>query len=237
VLRRAFRRIYFAALAAQGATKMKHANLLAEPRTVRGKKVARLRRAGKLPANIYGHNVPSTAITLDAHDFELLYRHLLPTTVIDLRVDGQMRPVLLAKADTDPRTGRLVHIEFKQVNLREKVHASVPVVGRGQSELMARGEAILLQSLDAVEVSALPDELPPDVAVDLSALIDFDAAIHVGDLPIDRSRVEVLTPRDDLVFKLAPPRLREEELEEQAIEAQRAEESAGAEAEGATEEE
>jgi len=114
---------------------MKHANLTAEPRTVLGKKVARLRRSGKLPANIYGRNVPSTAITLDAHDFDLLYRHLLPTTVIDLRVDGQMRPVLLAKADVNPRTGRLVHLEFKQVNLREKVQASVPVVGVGRSEL------------------------------------------------------------------------------------------------------
>ena len=53
--------------------------------------------------------------------------------MIDLRVDGQMRPVLLAKADVNPRTGRLVHLEFKQVNLREKVQASVPVVGVGRS--------------------------------------------------------------------------------------------------------
>jgi large subunit ribosomal protein L25 len=214
---------------------MKHANLTAEPRMVLGKKVARLRRAGKLPANIYGRNVPSTAITLDTHDFELLYRHLLPTTVIDLRVDGQMRPVLLAKADVNPRTGRLVHIEFKQVNLREKVQASVPVVGVGQSELMARGEAILLQSLDTIEVSALPDDLPPNVEVDLAALIDFNAAIRVGDLPLDHSKIDLLTPRDELVFKLTPPQRREEELEAEAVEAQLAEERAAEEAEGAAE--
>ena len=214
---------------------MKHADLTAEPRTVLGNKVARLRRSGKLPANIYGRNVPSTAITLDTHDFELLYRHLLPTTVIDLRVDGQMRPVLLAKADVNPRTGRLVHLEFKQVNLREKVQASVPVVGVGRSELMARGEAILLQSLDAVEVSALPDDLPPNVEVDLTALIDFSAAIHVGDLPLDHSKIDLLTPRDELVFKLTPPQRRDEELEAEAVEAQQAEEQAAAEAEGAAE--
>ena len=212
---------------------MKHANLTAEPRTVLGKKVARLRRSGKLPANIYGRNVPSTAITLDTHDFELLYRHLLPTTVIDLRVDGQMRPVLLAKADVNPRTGRFVHIEFKQVNLREKVHASVSVVGVGRSELMSRGEAILLQSLDAIEVSALPDDLPPNVEVDLAALIDFGAAIHVGDLPLDHSKIDLLTPRDELVFKLTPPQRREEELEAEAVEEA---EGAAEEAEGAAEE-
>jgi len=212
---------------------MKHADLTAEPRTVLGNKVARLRRSGKLPANIYGRNVPSTAITLDTHDFELLYRHLLPTTVIDLRVDGQMRPVLLAKADVNPRTGQLVHIEFKQVNLREKVHASVSVVGVGRSELMSRGEAILLQSLDAIEVSALPDDLPPNVEVDLAALIDFGAAIHVGDLPLDHSKIDLLTPRDELVFKLTPPQRREEELEAEAVEEA---EGAAEEAEGAAEE-
>jgi large subunit ribosomal protein L25 len=212
---------------------MKHANLTAEPRTVLGKKVARLRRSGQLPANIYGRNVPSTAITLDTHDFELLYRHLLPTTVIDLRVDGQMRPVLLAKADVNPRTGQLVHIEFKQVNLREKVHASVSVVGVGRSELLSRGEAILLQSLDAIEVSALPDDLPPNVEVDLAALIDFGAAIHVGDLPLDHSKIDLLTPRDELVFKLTPPQRREEELEAEAVEEA---EGAAEEAEGAAEE-
>jgi len=112
----------------------------------------------------------------------------------------------------------------------------VRVVGAGQSELMARGEAILLQSLDAIEVSALPDDLPPDVAVDLSALIDYNAAIHVGDLPLDHSKIELLTPRDELVFKLAPPQRREEELEAEAIEAQLAKEQAAEEAGSATEE-
>jgi large subunit ribosomal protein L25 len=129
-----------------------------------------------------------------------------------------------------------VHIEFKQVNLREKVQASVPVVGVGRSELMARGEAILLQSLDAVAVSALPDDLPPNVEVDLTALVDFNAAIHVGDLPLDHSKIDLLTPRDELVFKLTPPQRRDEELEAEAVEAQLAEERAAEETEGAAEE-
>ena len=194
---------------------MKHATLAAEPRTILGKKVGRLRRAGKLPANIYGHNVQSTAITLDAHDFGLLYRHLLSTTVIDINVDGQTRPVLLAKATASPRTGQPIHIEFKQVNLLEKVTATVPIVGVGESEMIARGDGILLQSLDSIQVSALPDDLPPDIEVDLAALVDFEAAIHVGDLSLDRSKVEVLTARDELVFKLSAPQMRDEESEEQ----------------------
>lgn len=205
---------------------MKHADLVAEPRAILGKKVARLRHAGKLPANIYGHNVASTAITLDAHDFNLLYRHLLPTTIIDLRLDGQMRPVLLAKAVASPRSGQLIHVEFKQVNLLEKVQAMVAVIGVGQSEMMAQGDAILLQSLDSVSVSALPDDLPGDIHVDLSTLVDLHAAIHVGDLPVDSAKVEILTPRDELVFKLTTPQMREEEGAE-APEAESAEAAVG----------
>lgn len=209
---------------------MKHANLVAEPRSILGKKVAQLRRAGKLPANIYGHNVESTSITLDAHDFNQLYKHLLPTTVIDLRVDGQTRPVLLAKATASPRSGQLIHVEFKQVNLREKVQAMVAVVGTGHAEMVSQGDAILLQALDAVSVSALPDDLPGDIEVDLAALVDLHSAIHVGDLPVDRDKVEILTLRDELVFKLVAPQLREEEEEvaatEEAAEAVEGEEAA-----------
>ncbi len=207
---------------------MKHASLAAEPRTILGKKVARLRRTGKLPANIYGHNVPSRAITLDAHDFGLLYRHLLPTTIIDLRVDGQAHPVLMDRATADPRSGRLIHVEFKQVNLLEKVHATVPVVGVGTPEPVSAGDALLLQSLDVVTVSALPDELPPSIEVDLSVLVDLHSAIHVRDLSYDRSKIEVLTPADDLVFKLTGAQLREIIEEEEAAAA--AEEAAAVEA-------
>ncbi len=202
---------------------MKHAKLTAEPRTVLGKKVKTLRRAGQLPANIYGHNVESTAITLDAHAFGLLYRNLLPTTVIDLSVANQTRPVLLSKAVASPRNGQLIHVEFKQVNLREKVTAVVTILGTGESELMRAGDAILLQSLDSLQVSALPDDLPADIEVDLSALVDFDTAIHVADLKLDRSRVEVLTLGDELVFKLTQPQLADEESEAEIM----AEEAAG----------
>ncbi len=202
---------------------MKHARFTAEPRTVLGKKVARLRRDGKLPANIYGHNVASTAITLDAHEFDLLYRHLLPTTIIDMQVGTQRRPVLLAKAVSSPRSGKLIHVEFKQVNLREKVTATVSIVATGTAPLIENGEGILLQSLDAVQVSALPDDLPASIEVDLAVLVDYEAAVHVSDLGVDKRKVEILTAGDDLVFKLTQPQLADLDAEAETM----AEEAAG----------
>lgn len=197
---------------------MKHATLAAEPRAILGKGVAKLRRAGKLPANIYGHNVQSTAITLDAHDFALLYRHLLPTTVIDLRLDGQTRPVLLSRATVDPRSGLVNHVEFKQVNIHERVHASVSVIGVGKAPAVTQEGGVLLQALDAIEVSALPDELPPSIEVDLSALVDVHAAIYVRDLKLDSSRVQVLTPADEVVFRVTASHAPREEVAEAEVE-------------------
>jgi large subunit ribosomal protein L25 len=195
---------------------MKHATLAAEPRVILGKSVAKLRRAGKLPANIFGHNVQSTAITLDAHDFALLYRHLLATTVIDLRVDGQTRPVLLSRATVDPRSGVVNHVEFKQINVHERVHAAVPVIGIGKAPAVTQEGGVLLQALDAIEVSAMPDELPPSIEVDLSALVDVHAAIYVRDLRVDTSKVQILTPADEVVFRVTASHVHREEAEEPA---------------------
>src|SRR6188768_3687774 len=73
------------------------ATLAAENRDIVGKKVAQLRRAGRLPAVVYGHGVDSTSISVDAHDFEQLRRHSGPNALVDLSVDGKKpSPVLVS---------------------------------------------------------------------------------------------------------------------------------------------
>ena len=63
--------------------------LAASPRDVLGKKVAMLRRDGKLPAVVYGHGVSSSSVTIDGHEFELLRRKAGPNALVDLSVDGK----------------------------------------------------------------------------------------------------------------------------------------------------
>ncbi len=77
---------------------------------------------------------------------------------------------------------------------------------------------MLLQALDAIEVSALPDELPPSIEVDLSALVDVHAAIYVRDLKLDSSRVQVLTPADEVVFRVTASHAPREEVAEAEVE-------------------
>ena len=68
------------------------ATLAAEHRDLTGKKVARLRRAGRLPAVVYGHGVDSDSVSIDAHEFEQLRRHTGPNALVDLSVDGEQGP-------------------------------------------------------------------------------------------------------------------------------------------------
>jgi large subunit ribosomal protein L25 len=180
--------------------------LRAEPRALRGKKVAQLRRMGKIPANIYGHNVAPTAVSINTTTFTRLHPKLAPTTILQLHLpDEEPRPVMVKRASHDPRSGRILHVQFYQVNLHEKITATIPIVATGQPEAVAQGSGLLLQALDAVEVEALPMDLPPDIAVDVSGLHDSHEGIYVRDLPIDRDKITIKTHEDELVFKIAAP--------------------------------
>ncbi len=184
---------------------MAQITISAEPRTILGKKVAQLRRAGKTPANIYGHNVPSTAVTINTNTFNRLHHKLASTTILQLEIAGEApRPVMVHHATTDPRSGNVLHVQFYQVNLLEKITATIPIVSSGQPESVLAGTGILLQALEFVEVSGLPMDLPPDIEVDVSNLHDSHEGIYVRDLPIS-GKLELKTPGDELVFKIVAP--------------------------------
>ena len=108
--------------------------LAAEPRDVLGKKVARLRRAGRLPGVVFGHGLDSTAVTVDAHDFELLRRRVGPNALVDLSVDGKgAQPVLVHGVQVHPVTRRPLHVDLFLVRMTEELIVDVPLVPIGDS--------------------------------------------------------------------------------------------------------
>jgi len=202
--------------------------LAAERRTVTGKAVAGLRRDGLLPAVVYGHGLESAAVTLDAHDFDLLRRRVGPNALIDLSVDGaKAKPVLIHGVQIHKVNRRPIHVDLFAVRMTEELTVDVPVHGTGESEAVAKHGGTLLNASGSVKVRARPDHLPQVIEVDLAVLVDFDAAIHARDLPIPAG-VTLLTDPDEIVFKVAPPRVQEAEVAAPAaVEAPEAE--AGAE--------
>ena len=178
--------------------------LQAERRELLGKKVKRLRKQGILPATVYGHNVQPVSIQFRAHDLISVMRRAGETQLIDLLIDGQpARPVLIKKTEIDAKRNTVQHVEFFQANLREKIHASVPVHTSGDSQAVKDG-GILLTVLDHLAVEALPQDVPEAIDVDIAVLAEFNSQINAGDLTLPAG-ISLLTPADETVVKVTPP--------------------------------
>jgi large subunit ribosomal protein L25 len=106
------------------------------------------------------------------------------------------------------------------VLLTQKMRAEVPLILVGEAPAVAEFGGILLQSLDNIAVEALPGDIPAHVEVDVSMLTRLDDGVHVRELPIDPTKVYVMTDAELVVAKVAAPRLAAaEEAEEVAAEA------------------
>jgi large subunit ribosomal protein L25 len=211
------------------------ATLAAEHRELTGKKVARLRRAGRLPAVVYGHGVDSASISIDTHEFEQLRRHTGPNALVDLSVDGKKaQPVLVSAIQVHPVHRRTLHVDLFLVRMTEELTVDVPLVAIGESPAVALQGGTLLHPSESVRVRALPDHLPQSIEYSVEGLTDFDTTIHVRDLVIPDD-VTLVTDGDEIIAKVQAPRVEEvvevpAEVGEGAPEGEEAAE--GAEAEG-----
>lgn len=216
----------------------KRHTLSVEPRTILGKQVKQLRLKGIIPGNIYGHKVDSTPVSIDERLFSQVYKQAGETGLINISIDAESkpRPVLVHSMLRHPVTDNILHVDFYQVNLKEKLVASVPLEFVGESPLVKSNEALLLETLQEIEVECLPTDIPSSIQVDVSNLTEVNQGITVAELPIPEG-VDVKTEGEEMVCKLASPRIQEteEELAEEAEAAEAAEEAAEASAEEATE--
>lgn len=157
--------------------------LRVEKRTVVGKQVKKLRKAGIIPANVFGQNMPSESIQVDEKLLTKVMYEAGMTHVIYLILEKESIPVLCVGANKHSLTDHLLHVDFKKVNLREQVEADVPVVMSGENELVKAGEADVILVADTVRVEALPTKIPEEFSIDVSQLKEIGVGITVGQLP------------------------------------------------------
>jgi len=206
------------------------ATLAAQHRDIIGKKVATLRRAGRLPAVVYGHGVASDSISVDAHEFEQLRRHTGPNALVDLSVDGRKpQPVLVHSVQVHPVDRRTLHVDLFLVRMTEELTVEVPLVATGDAPAVTLHGGTLLHPSESVRVRALPDHLPQSIEYSVEGIADFDTAVYVRDLIVP-SDVTLLTDGDEIIAKVQPPR-----VEEEPVVVAEAEGVEGEEAEGAAE--
>jgi large subunit ribosomal protein L25 len=201
--------------------------LAVAPREVLGKKVKGLRRQGITPANIYGHGVDSLAVQVPTHDLAHTIKVAGRNTMLELHVEGEKkaRPVFVHHVQRNPLNDDLLHVDFYQVSLKEKIRLEVPIVVVGEAPAVDVYRGMLLQNTTSVAIEGLPGEMPPYIEIDVSGLTEIDDAIHVKDLPVSAGLTLLVDP-ELVVVKVAPPRIEvEEAVEEEAVPAEEAAEA------------
>ena len=167
-------------------------------RTVTGKQVGALRRAGKLPAVLYGHHVEATPMTLDLRDASRTLASLTGSSIITINLDGKEFAALVREKQRNYITNTLLHVDFQAVSLTEKLRAAVEIEITGTSSAVKDFNGVVVNGVSHLEVEALPADLPERFIVDISGLKKIGDAIHVRDIAIP-AKVEVLTDSDEMV--------------------------------------
>ena len=175
--------------------------LKATKRTVTGKQVKALRRAGELPAVIYGRHVEPVSISLDAHSTELVFAKLTSSTLVTIDVEGQEFAALVREKQRNFIKGDLTHIDFLALDLTEKIRTKVRLTFVGVSSAVKDFSAVLVHRMDALEVECLPTDLPERITVDISSIKEIGNNIRVSDIVLpDAERVTILDDADDIVI-------------------------------------
>lgn len=175
--------------------------LTANIRSATGRKVKEVRAKGNIPATVYGKSIKSVSIEVDADDFHHIYKNAGETGLIEIVVDRDVRPVLIYNVQKHPVTNQILNIEFHQVDLKEKVHAKIPLQFIGEPAAVKEKLGVLLTLISDVEVEALPTDLPEKIEVHMENLAAVNEQITVKDLPIP-PRVTLLTDPSIIVAKI-----------------------------------
>ena len=183
--------------------------LKAQPRQELGKKVKSLRKKGLLPAVVYGEGVSSQPIAVSYKDFERAYQEAGESTLVTLELGEKSYNVLIHEISRDPLKGVPIHTDFYAVRMDKEIRVSVPLVFAGESPAVENEGGVLIKVVQELEVEALPQNLPHELAVDLSRLVALESRLTVADIPVP-SGVKVLADADEVVVVIEKPRSEEE---------------------------
>lgn len=178
-----------------------------------GKKVKNIRSQGLIPAELYGHNVSNMHLAVNAKDFNNIYKQAGESAVVNLIVDDEKFkkpiPVLIYNIQKSYLNNTILHIDFYQVRMDEKIKAHIPLKFIGEPPAVKNYGGILNKSMLEIEIEALPKDLPHEIEVDLSQLQELNQTIYVKDLAIPKGVKFLVDPETPVativVFKEETP--------------------------------
>ncbi|MCX6054448.1 MAG: 50S ribosomal protein L25 [Chloroflexi bacterium] len=194
---------------------MEKVTINAIKRTVIGKQVGVLRRAGKLPGIIYGHKIDPMPILMELKESTRVLNNTTSSSVITINLEGTEYASLVREKQRDYLKNRFIHIDFQAVSQTEKIRAEVKIEIIGHSPAVKDFNGVVVDGLTSINVEALPKDLPERFIIDISNLCQIGESITAQDIPIPEG-VVVLDPMDSMIILITSPAA--EEIEEVAAE-------------------
>jgi len=174
-----------------------------------------------IPASVYGEGEASVPVAVNARDLaNLLRSETGHNTIFKLNIPGLGEPanVIIKDWQTDPVKGRLLHADLMRLSMTVATRVSVPIVVSGEPVGVKLEGGILEINLREVDIECLPADIPASIEVDVADL-HLGKHVSVVDLKVDRTKIKVLTPEDQIVAGVLAPRLVEEAAPAVAAEA------------------
>ena len=179
-------------------------SLKAIQRKILGKKVNELRKKGEIPAVLYGPGSEAAILSVVKKEFNTVYKEVRESSLVSLEVDAKEKTLVLIRGvQRHPLSGDAIHVDFYQPRLDVKIKIMVPLRLEGEAPAQKNFEGTLIQNVHDVEVSALPQDLPSEIIVNVETLKTLEDRILVENLLVD-SKVEILAESDWIVAQVVP---------------------------------
>ena len=199
-----------------------------ETRTIMGKQVKKLRKAGTVPVHLYGPSISPRFLQCATSDLlKVLVQAGSNTPVfVTLPESGEEHLAFVREVQWEPLRGTLLHVDLLQTEVSQRIAAEVPILLEGESQAAREAGGTVGQVLRTISVEALPLDMPGDLRVDVSVLTDDSNVLRAGDISLP-GNVTLLTDPEEMVARIELP-VRAEEV---AVEEREAEETAPGETE------
>lgn len=155
-----------------------------------------LRKAGQVPAVFYGMANPTTPISISNIEFKKVWHKAGESSAVELTVDGKKVDVLIHDVQTHPVNDEPIHVDFLAIDMNKKITVNVPLEFIGVSPAVKSGIGNLVKVMHEIEVEALPKDLPHNLEVDISSLVDTSSQITVADIKLPVGVVITANPAE-----------------------------------------
>lgn len=194
------------------------------PRSIQKKKVRALRRQGIIPCVIYGKGFETTSAQVTVKDFELVYKKTHGTNIIEASLDNKKLNVLIHDIQRDNLSQNILHVDFLKVDLKRDVTVEIPLAFVGESPAEKEGRGKIGHEATSISIKCSPTDIPSEIEVDVSSLIDKHDVIHASNLKLpEGSTLAHGVSEDKVIATLVPAKIAEVET---AVEGEEAPEAA-----------